>query len=147
MAAGWPPADVALADRIRSEITRHGGVVEASQLYTAKPELRKQLGDRKLLRFLRDFPTIFNIQEDKRRGHLLRLHECDGLPAAVSAALPDGSYNEEPKVATGRAAHGATLPATAAASLSAGQLERVTLALKEDVQGVCEKRQHGDSPW
>ena len=63
-----------LALEIAQELRRHGGHLEANHLPAIRPDVRKRLGDTKLLQFLQSFPHLVEIHE-RHGGHLLRIPE------------------------------------------------------------------------
>lgn len=73
--------DEALARDIFEEVRRHGGEVCAEHLLPNRPELRKRLGDRKLLVFLRAFGEFFEIDPDRRGGHKVSCRGTAQLPS------------------------------------------------------------------
>eukprot|EP00927_Polykrikos_kofoidii_P015641 TRINITY_DN16978_c0_g1_i1.p1 TRINITY_DN16978_c0_g1~~TRINITY_DN16978_c0_g1_i1.p1 ORF type:complete len:696 (-),score=82.18 TRINITY_DN16978_c0_g1_i1:89-2176(-) len=64
MADADTASDLALADTIEALLRSHGGAMPAHLLLVANPELRKQLLDRRLLRFVELFPDRFAIRRD-----------------------------------------------------------------------------------
>lgn len=59
-----------LVNDLVTELRRHGQV-EANHLFALRPDLRKRLGDEKLLRFCRRYPELVTVAEAKG-GHVLR---------------------------------------------------------------------------
>ena len=54
-------SDEEIATQFEQEILRHGGYIECNLLYVCNPGLRKLLGERKLLQFLKAQPDIFYL--------------------------------------------------------------------------------------
>ncbi|CAJ1443969.1 unnamed protein product [Effrenium voratum] len=79
-------SDLALARALAEEVGRHGGQLKANFVPALRPDLRKRLGDEKLLQFLRRFPELLEVR-DHHGGHLL----CAAAPAQPVTALRVGS--------------------------------------------------------
>ena len=54
-------SDEEIALQFEQEILRHGGYIECNLLYVCNPGLRKLLGERKLLQFLKAQPAVFYL--------------------------------------------------------------------------------------
>ena len=88
---------LALAQDIAEEVRRHGGQLQANHLPSIRPDVRKRLGDEKLLHFIGRFPDVLQIH-DRHNGHVLSLTDSLPLPvrkeilgrASVGATCPQG---------------------------------------------------------
>ena len=88
-----------LAEDIAEEVRRHGGQLQANHLPSLRPDVRKRLGDEKLLHFLGRFSDLVQIQE-KHGGHVLLAEaprvECSNVigNAKAAATCPGPSIPE-----------------------------------------------------
>ncbi|CAE7578682.1 truC [Symbiodinium sp. CCMP2592] len=106
-------ADRALAEDLVGEVRRHGGTLQANYLPAVRPDLRKRLGDGKLLQFVALFPDLLQVRP-WHGGHLLC--SCEGDPSTAQT-----------KKAVGQAPSGATRPGPGQGQLS----ERAVHALRQ----------------
>ncbi|CAK9059970.1 unnamed protein product [Durusdinium trenchii] len=81
----------ALALEIVSELQRHGGRLMANHLFYGRPDLRKRMGDEKLLQFLQAFPHLVQIHE-RSGGHALEVVDLQlGPPTVGLGRAPSGA--------------------------------------------------------
>eukprot|EP00439_Symbiodinium_sp_Y106_P057532 s1409_g8.t1 len=106
-------ADRALAEDLAGEVRRHGGTLQANYLPAVRPDLRKRLGDGKLLQFVALFPDLLEVRP-WHGGHLLC--SCEGDPSTTQTGK-----------AVGQAPSGATRPGPGQGQLS----ERAVHALRQ----------------
>ena len=76
------PPDEEVADLVEREVLRHGGVLKCNLLYVYNKQLRRLIGDQKLLGFLRQFPEKFMLRSE---------HGCDIVVTVRMSAVPDES--------------------------------------------------------
>ncbi|CAE7583877.1 unnamed protein product [Symbiodinium microadriaticum] len=79
-AAPTVATDEEIADRVEGEILRHGGMLECNLLYVYNRQLRRLIGDQKLLSFLRQFPQKFILSSEYGR---------DFVQTVRMSAMPD----------------------------------------------------------
>ena len=72
--------DEEIADRVEGEIWRHDGMLECNLLYVYNRQLRRLIGDQKLLCFLRQFPNKFILSSE---------HGRDFVHTVRMSAMPD----------------------------------------------------------
>lgn len=86
---GSVESDSTLAASIETEVHRHGGRILATFLLVMRPDLRKRLGDLKLLRFLAKFPDQFLVRDVRPGGHQIvaRRLVAGYTPSTQGAAL------------------------------------------------------------
>lgn len=86
-------ADDEVAAQIEGEIIRHGGMMNCNLVYQANPKLRKLVGDRKMLEFMRKYPALFLLEKTERGTDFVRTARTvqsegvtsgDTLPAAAT---------------------------------------------------------------
>lgn len=71
-------SDLALARALAEEVGRHGGQLKANFVPALRPDLRKRLGDEKLLQFVRRFPELLEVR-DHHGGSFWRVLQSLGL--------------------------------------------------------------------
>lgn len=77
------PADLVLVKLIAAEVERDGGVALVSRLISYNPQIRKLLSDRRLLPFLQEWPTVFELlRSGGGGGGAEEEPDGDGKPAA-----------------------------------------------------------------
>lgn len=57
-------SDEEIATQVEEEVLRHGGYIERNLLYVCNPGLRKLIGERKLLQFLKAHSSLFYLSSD-----------------------------------------------------------------------------------
>lgn len=78
--------DLLLMEMLERTVHVHGGVLPAHLVLVAEPRLRRFLGDRRLLRVVCEWPTVFRVDRDDPRGVISTLRPVpEGLGTAPCA--------------------------------------------------------------
>lgn len=120
-----------LAQDLEEEVRRHGGSLDLNFLLICRPDLRKRLGDARLLRFVERFPELFAVRAREVGGHVLH---CRTAPGAGPS-----NCGERQLPAILRAEAGASLPRAALGGSEAAAGERAVHALRQLERDVLQR--------
>ena len=93
-AAPTMATDEEIADRVEGEILRHGGMLECNLLYVYNRQLRRLIGDQKLLSFLRQFPQKFILSSEHGRDFVQTVRMSAMPDALLGQTLQSSSQQE-----------------------------------------------------